>query len=258
MPPSRRLAIRRAARRSVPEPPPPVELLAFDGEDPGAGPAIPAPPGTRLARVTSSFAFEGALRTFRRGVVAVVVPPAGATDLERLLRARRAREGLRILLVNRPDDAAARLDALAQGFDDAIPSSVSGDEIAGRLLVLAGRANRDRDDRLPVGPGLDLDLTARALRRYGRLVHLRPLEFRLLEQLARNPGRPISRRALLRDVWGTDGLDGSRTVDVHIRWLRSKVERDPERPQHLLTVRGVGYQLEPGLDVQDEPPAAAP
>jgi DNA-binding response OmpR family regulator len=97
-----------------------------------------------------------------------------------------------------------------------------------------------------VGDGAELDLTARALRRHGRLVRLRPMEFRLLEELARNPGRPVTREWLLRRVWGSHELDGSRTVDVHIRWLRAKVERDPENPEHLLTVRGVGYQLELG------------
>jgi two-component system KDP operon response regulator KdpE len=155
------------------------------------------------------------------------------------------------LLLNDPDDAAGRLDALARGIDDALPRTVGAPEIGGRIRILADRTRGDAGDRLTVGEGVELDLAARALRRHGRLVHLRPMEFRLLEELARNPGRPVSRAWLLRRVWGSDGLDGSRTVDVHIRWLRAKVERDPGHPQHLLTVRGVGHQLELGTEAQE-------
>lgn len=243
MPPTGPLPIRDA--------PSPADLLVLDAADPERGPAIDPPAGARLTRVTTSFAFETALRTFRRGVVAIVAPPATSRDLQRLVRARRSRSELRIALVNEPADAAGRIAALAAGFDDAMSASIGRDELAGRLLVLARRVRDERPDRLAVGPGLELDLVSRALRRDGRLVHLRPLEFRLLERLAREPGRPLSRRQLLLDVWGTDGLEASRTVDVHIRWLRLKVEADPERPERLLTVRGIGYQLEPGTDGLD-------
>ena len=249
MPPTRRLAERRATTRTSPAAGTvaPVELLTFDADGADAGITIPTPEGVTVQRVTSSLAFEAALRTFRRGVVAVTMPPASAADLERLATSRRGRDGIRALLVNAADDATGRLEALTQGFDDAVPDSVGADELTGRLLVLFWRARDGAADRVPVAPGLELDRTARALRRHGRLIHLRPMEFRLLDELARNPGRPMSRQILLRQVWGTDTLDGSRTVDVHVRWLRSKVERDPERPEHLITVRGVGYQLEPGL-----------
>lgn len=244
MPPTGPHPIRRSA-------PPTPDLLVLDAADPKTWPAIDPPAGARLMRVTTSFGLETALRTFRRGVVAVVMPPATSRDVARLVRARRSRPDLRIALVNEPADAAGRIAALAAGFDDAMSASIGSDELTGRLLVLARRVREERPDRLAVGPGLELDLVSRALRRDGRLVHLRPLEFRLLERFAREPGRPLSRRQLLLDVWGTDGLEASRTVDVHVRWLRLKVESDPERPERLLTVRGVGYQLEPGTDGLD-------
>ncbi len=83
------------------------------------------------------------------------------------------------------------------------------------------------------------------MRRSGTLVHLRPKEFQLLSVLASHPGRAYTRRQLLDQVWGT-GHDGDpRTVDVHVRWLRSKIEPRPEAPVHLVTVRGVGYRLDP-------------
>ncbi|MFN8621092.1 MAG: winged helix-turn-helix domain-containing protein [Chloroflexota bacterium] len=232
----------RSRRTPAPEPVllPVHEVLALDREPP----LIPEARGLRVRRYASGVAFSGALRTFRRGVIALAVPPGTPRDVALVAEVRAGRPGIRALLV---DDAAGpdqRVGALAAGFDDAVPASAGPHEIAGRLAVLGDRTREEIRDRLPVAPGRELDLTARALRRNGRLVHLRPMEFGLLEELARNPGRPISREALLQRVWGIEGTSLSRTVDVHMRWLRAKVEVDPEHPRHLLTVRGVGYQLE--------------
>ncbi len=74
---------------------------------------------------------------------------------------------------------------------------------------------------------------------------MRPKEFSLLALLARNPGRVYTRRQLLDRVWGPGTSSDPRTVDVHVRWLRSKIEPDPGRPIHLVTVRGIGYRLDP-------------
>ena len=119
-------------------------------------------------------------------------------------------------------------------------------ELVGRLAWLDARA-RPRDGSghaLPVADDLELDLVAHELRRGDELVHLRPKEFGLLALLAAHPGRAYSRRELLDRVWGPDHDGGMRTVDVHVRWLRSKIEPVPERPIHLVTVRGLGYRLD--------------
>ena len=155
------------------------------------------------------------------------------------------------MLVDPAEDPAHRLLALEAGFDEAMRLEPDDPEVAARVAIQLDRARDAMPTRLPVGTGVELDLTSRALRRGGRFVHLRPLEFRLLEELARAPGRPLSRAMLMDRAWGSAPPAGSRTIDVHIRWLREKVERDPDRPVHLLTVRGVGYQLEP-ID-PDEP-----
>jgi DNA-binding response OmpR family regulator len=100
---------------------------------------------------------------------------------------------------------------------------------------------------LPVATELDveLDLVAHELRRRGMPVHLRPREFRLLSILAANPGRAFTRRQLLDLAWDpSHGID-TRTVDVHVHWLRSKIEAIPRRPVHLVTIRGYGYRLDP-------------
>ena len=101
----------------------------------------------------------------------------------------------------------------------------------------------------PAGPSRSppaaSSIFAHELRRDGRLVHLRPKEFDLLAVLASHPGRAWTRRQLLDRAWG-HGHDGDpRTIDVHVRWLRSKIETEPEQPAHLVTVRGVGYRLDP-------------
>ena len=171
--------------------------------------------------------------------------PGGPPETELLARERRRRHGLRVVHLAAPEAVEARLDALRLGFDDALPSSIAPDELAARLTLLEERARARPDRTLPVADGCELDLVAHELRRDGHLVHLRPKEFDLLTVLASHPGRAWTRRQLLDRAWGS-GHDGDpRTVDVHVRWLRSKIETEPERPVHLLTVRGVGYRLDP-------------
>ena len=116
-----------------------------------------------------------------------------------------------------------------------------------RIVILgtppAGR--RDLDVALAVTEDTELDLVAHEVRRGGSIVHLRPKEFQLLAMLAAHPGRAYTRRQLLDRVWGPGHAGDPRTVDVHIRWLRSKIESQPDVPNHLVTVRGVGYRLDP-------------
>jgi DNA-binding winged helix-turn-helix (wHTH) protein len=140
-----------------------------------------------------------------------------------------------------------------EGIDEQLDRSLPDDELVGRIVIHLAHARSAAPRRLPVADETVLDLDARALRRRGRLIHLRPLESRLLEELARSPGRPLSRDLLMERAWPSVPPHGSRTVDVHVRWLRQKLEPDPRRPIHLLTVRGLGYRLEPdaGMDAGD-------
>ena len=174
-------------------------------------------------------------------------PPAGAEDLELVIAERRRRARLRAIHLTPPAAVEDRLAALAMGFDDALTTSVSGPELAGRLAWFEARATTRAAPgaSLPVADDLDLDVTAHELRRGDAAVHLRPKEFGLLALLAAHPGRAYSRRELLDRVWGAGHESGPRTVDVHVRWLRSKIEPDPERPVYLVTVRGIGYRLDP-------------
>lgn len=93
--------------------------------------------------------------------------------------------------------------------------------------------------------GLYLDVVAHELRGADGAVHLRPREFQLLAALAANPGRALTRRQLLDLAWGPEPRVGTRSVDVHVHWLRSKIEPEPARPTHIVAIRGVGYRLDP-------------
>ncbi len=92
---------------------------------------------------------------------------------------------------------------------------------------------------------LEVDVSRHEVRRAGREIALRPREFLLLEYLMRHPGQVLSRDRILERVWGYTYGGETRTVDVHVRWLREKVEADPAQPQHIRTVRGFGYRFDP-------------
>ena len=218
-------------------------VLAVDG--PAVRVADEAP-GTAVRVVADPARFRAMLLAERPRIVVCAEPPADRATLQLVTEERRRRSRMRAVHLAPPDAVEARLAALAAGFDDAITSATPAAELAGRLAWLAARARpREASDAvLPVGDDLELDLVAHELRRGDEVIHLRPKEFGLLALLAAHPGRAYSRRELLDTVWGIDHQGGARTVDVHVRWLRSKVEPDPERPVHLVTVRGLGYRLD--------------
>jgi DNA-binding response OmpR family regulator len=189
--------------------------------------------------------FADLLRSMRPRVAIVATPPAGPADIEVALDERRRRSTLRVVLISPLAAIGPRLDALRAGADEALADTIHPTELGARLTLLEERARPRPVSLLTVSDDTELDLAAHEVRRSGSLVHLRPKEFQLLSVLASHPGRAYTRRQLLDRVWGT-GHDGDpRTVDVHVRWLRSKIEPRPEAPIHLVTVRGVGYRLDP-------------
>lgn len=202
----------------------------------------------RIRVVTEGAEFARVLVEGRPRIAVLAAPPAGADELRLAVAERLRRSSLRIVHLAPPDAVDERLAALALGFDESLPTSISGAELAARLTLLEGRARDARasgSHSLLVAEDVFLDLVAHDLRRDGTHVHLRPKEFRLLEVLASHPGRVYTRRQLLDRVWGPEHESGPRTVDVHVRWLRAKLETDPERPVHLVTVHGIGYRLDP-------------
>jgi DNA-binding response OmpR family regulator len=199
----------------------------------------------RLVVTPDSGAFGELLSIGHPRVAIVASPPAVEGDLHIAVRERRRRPGLRLMHLSPADAIGDRIEALRRGFDDALPETVDPLELLGRIRLLDDRTRTRTESTIQVADGVWVDLIAHEVRRDGVPIHLRPKEFQLLAMLAGHPGRAYTRRQLLDRVWGPEHEGDPRTVDVHVRWLRSKIEAQPEHPVHLVTVRGVGYRLDP-------------
>jgi DNA-binding response OmpR family regulator len=136
---------------------------------------------------------------------------------------------------------------LELGADDYITKPFSIREFRSRVRALLRRASLPReggaDDELIETDGLRIDAGRRTVELDGRPIRLTYVEFELLRALAAHPGRVYSRRMLLEALWGGSDYREPRTIDVHVRHLREKLETDPREPEFILTVRGVGYRF---------------
>ncbi|OLP46898.1 transcriptional regulator, partial [Salmonella enterica subsp. enterica serovar Javiana] len=132
------------------------------------------------------------------------------------------------------------------GVDEVLLESAGPAEVEARLRLAAGRLqDLQEPEEVQITSGdVTIDEATYSARVRGRLLDLTYKEFELLKYLAQHPGRVFSRAQLLQEVWGYDYYGGTRTVDVHVRRLRTKIERDPGRPELLVTVRGLGYRLD--------------
>jgi DNA-binding response OmpR family regulator len=197
-------------------------VLAADGPALELAQAVPV--ATRVRIVADPLAFAELLGIDRPRVAIVTEPPAGARELDLLRGERPRRQGLRTIHLSPAGELPARLAALRDGFDEALPQTIEPEELA-RAALVEERMRSRPSTSVPIADGFELDLVAHELRLDGRSVHLRPKEFQLLAMLAAHPGRAYSRRQLLDRVWGSDQVGDPRTVDVHVRWLRSGSSR---------------------------------
>ena len=191
--------------------------------------------------------FAEALSLSEPGLIILVAPPAEPGDLQLVASWLAINPGTRAVLMSSHQAVALRLHALEVGVEDAVELSSDPMEVVGRLSIAGRRGpvgGGFSGDRITVGDDVELDRRARAIRRGGRLISLRPKELALLEFFATHPGRAFSREELLRHVWH-DSVGNERTVDVYVFWLRAKIERDTANPVHLVTVRGSGYLFDP-------------
>jgi DNA-binding response OmpR family regulator len=176
------------------------------------------------------------------------LPDVSGFDICRQLRAGGSR--VPILMLTARDEEVDKVLGLELGADDYVVKPYSLRELISRIRALLRRtygdlADASREDRLAFGD-VEVDLERLQVYRQGKLVDLTPTEFRLLRYLLAHPGRPFSRSALIEAVWGYDSdIGNDRTVDVHVRHLREKLETDPAHPRWLVTVRGTGYKFEP-------------
>ena len=174
-----------------------------------------------------------------------------------LVRALRQESDVPVLMLTARSSEMDKIVGLESGGDDYLTKPFSLGELLARVRALLRRASQQaRRDVLSSG-GMTLDLVSRRATKDGEALNLSPKEFSLLAELMRNEGAVLSRDLLLTRVWGYDYIGDSRTVDVHVRWLREKIESDPSQPKLIQTVRGIGYRFEGQPDVEGEAPVAS-
>jgi len=174
-------------------------------------------------------------------VLDVMLPRLDGLTVCRLLRRESA---VPIILLTARGAEADKIIGLETGADDYIVKPFSLGEFLARVRAALRRGAAAPPADVLTSGDLRLDLSARRVARAGRAIALAPREFDLLALLMRHRGAVMSRDLLLARVWGDDFVGDARTVDVHIRWLRQKLEQDPSQPVLIQTVRGVGYRFE--------------
>jgi two-component system KDP operon response regulator KdpE len=150
---------------------------------------------------------------------------------------------LPILVLSAVGDEREKVRALDAGADDYVTKPFGTEELLARLRAVLRRAPDAGHEQLVEVGELTIDLTDRTVRRDGQEVHLTPIEFDLLRVLAQHPGRLVTQRQLLQEVWGPQYVEESHYLRVHVAHIRAKIEPDPSRPRYLITEPGVGYRL---------------
>jgi two-component system response regulator MtrA len=169
----------------------------------------------------------------------VMLPGIDGVEVCRLIRAQSM---VPIIMLTAKGDTEDVVRGLEAGTDDYIVKPFRhASELVARVRTRLRRTNTDVSGIISVGD-LKIDVQAHQLLRDGKQIQLTRLEFDLLVALAREPGRVFTRDALLSEVWGYAHSTDTRLVNVHIQRLRSKIERDPENPEIVITIRGVGYK----------------
>lgn len=186
---------------------------------------------------------DRALDTFRAEqpdviLLDLMLPGKSGIDICREIRAE---SGVPIIMLTAKSDTVDVVLGLESGADDYIPKPFKPRELIARVRARLRRNDNATPAVVRIG-SLEIDVTGHRVTRNGEVVQLTPLEFDVLVTLARHPGQVFTREVLLEDVWGYRHAADTRLVNVHIQRLRAKIERDPENPEIVLTVRGVGYK----------------
>lgn len=188
---------------------------------------------------------EEGMRLFRRVkpdllILDIMLPQRSGYDLCRAVRKESATP---IIFLSARADESDRVKGLEIGADDYVVKPFNMAELAARVKAILRRASNEPVSEVVERGNLKVDPRSHEVLIDGKNVSLSPKEFALLYFLARNVGQVFSRETLLDRVWGRDAFVSARTVDVHIRWLRLRIEPDADNPVRLVTVRGVGYKF---------------
>lgn len=180
----------------------------------------------------------------------IMLPGVDGIELTRILRHEQTTP---IIMVTARDDEIDRVLGLEIGADDYLTKPFSMRELLARVKAQLRRVKLlEKESKNPVPQdnskleynNLVLDPGRREVYHNDQLLQLKPKEYELLYYLAIHKGKALSRDQILEEVWGWEYSGGSRSVDVHIRWLREKIEEDPSNPMRIVTLRGVGYRFE--------------
>jgi two-component system response regulator RegX3 len=171
----------------------------------------------------------------------------GLSGLE-VCRALRQRSDVPVILLTAKDSEVDKVVGLDIGADDYVPKPFSARELVARIRAVLRRRGNEPEDLvtsvLECGP-VRMDIDRHVVSVNGGNVPLPLKEFELLEFLLRNAGRVLTRGQLIDRIWGSDYVGDTKTLDVHVKRLRAKIEPSPSEPRYLLTVRGLGYKFEP-------------
>ena len=175
----------------------------------------------------------------------LMLPGMSGTDVCKQLRSR---SGVPVIMVTARDSEIDKVVGLELGADDYVTKPYSARELIARIRAVLRRGGEaddavGADGVLEAGP-VRMDVERHIVSVNGDAITLPLKEFDLLEYLMRNSGRVLTRGQLIDRVWGADYVGDTKTLDVHVKRLRSKIEADPANPVHLVTVRGLGYKLE--------------
>ncbi|OBJ45101.1 DNA-binding response regulator [Mycolicibacterium mucogenicum] len=175
----------------------------------------------------------------------LMLPGMSGTDVCKQLRSR---SGVPVIMVTARDSEIDKVVGLELGADDYVTKPYSARELIARIRAVLRRGGESEDNVgadgvLEAGP-VRMDVERHIVSVNGDAITLPLKEFDLLEYLMRNSGRVLTRGQLIDRVWGADYVGDTKTLDVHVKRLRSKIEADPANPVHLVTVRGLGYKLE--------------
>ncbi|NLU10165.1 MAG: response regulator transcription factor [Tepidanaerobacter acetatoxydans] len=178
-------------------------------------------------------------------ILDLMLPGLDGFEVCKLLKKDEDTYDIPIIMLTAKSDETDKVIGLELGADDYITKPFGIREIIARIRVILRRVDGTRPDMpniIKIGD-IIIDSDRHIVKKQGELIELTLREFRLLEVLAQNQGNVVSRDFLLNEVWGNDYLEDSRTIDVHIRKLRKKLEDDPEFPKYIETIRGVGYKM---------------
>ncbi len=184
-------------------------------------------------------------RSYDIVILDIMLPELSGTDV---CRALRAESDVPILMLTARDAELDRVNGLELGADDYVTKPFSSAELLSRVRAILRRRALDRaNGGVPVRRlgGVEIDLGRQEVHVDGERVHLTLSEFKVLALLAEQSDSPVSRRELMQHLWASDHVGDEHACEVHISNLRRKIEKDPSRPQRLITVRGLGYKLVP-------------